>query len=91
MEDITTENQPSLRRSLRIKKSNPKYMQVDFADAVLLSQSCVSEIGERNRVRLKTQRVEWENAMREGISALKKNETWDLVLLPAGVKPISCK
>lgn len=91
MEDITTENQPSLRRSLRIKKSNPKYMQVDFADAVLLSQSCVSEIGERNRVRLKTQRVEWENAMREGIPALKKNETWDLVLLPAGVKPISCK
>jgi hypothetical protein len=29
--------------------------------------------------------------MREGISALKKNETWDLVPLPAGVKPISCK
>ncbi|KAK1567861.1 hypothetical protein Q3G72_017563 [Acer saccharum] len=45
MEDITTENQPSLRRSLRIKKSNPKYMQADFADAVSLSQCCVSEIG----------------------------------------------
>ncbi len=33
-----------------------------------------------------------EAALRcEGISALKKNETWDLVPLPAGVKPISCK
>jgi len=45
MEDITTENKPSLRRSLRSKKSNPKYMQADFADAVSLSQCCVSEIG----------------------------------------------
>lgn len=41
MEDITTENQPSLRRSLRISKSNPKYMQAHFADAVSLSQCCV--------------------------------------------------
>lgn len=28
------------------RKSNPKYMQAYFADAVLLSQYCVSEIGE---------------------------------------------
>jgi len=33
---------------------------------------------------------EWENAMKEEISAwtLKKNETWELVPLPEGVKPI---
>lgn len=37
MEDITTENQPSLRRSLRISKSNPKYMQ-----AHLLCRRCVT-------------------------------------------------
>lgn len=91
MEDITTENQPSLRRSLRIKKSNPKYMQADFADAVSLSQCCVSEIGEPSSFEDAKGNAEWENAMREGISALKKNETWDLVPLPAGVKPISCK
>lgn len=29
--------------------------------------------------------------MREKISALKRNETWDLVPLPAGVKQIDCK
>jgi hypothetical protein len=91
MEDITTENQPSLRRSLRIKKSNPKYMQADFADAVSLELCCVSEIGEPSSFEDAKGNDAWENAMREGISALKKNETWDLLSLPAGVKPISCK
>lgn len=66
MEDITTENQPSLRRSLRIKKSNPKYMQVDFADAVLLSLSpdraCVSEIGEPSSFEDSKERVGERNA-----------------------------
>lgn len=66
-------------------------MQADFADAVSLSQSCVSEIGEPSSFEDAKGNEEWENAMREGISALKKNETWDLVPLPAGVKPISCK
>lgn len=75
---------------VRIKKSNPKYMQADFANAVSLSQSCVSEIGEPSSFEQRVMK-KWENAMREGISALKKNETWDLVPLPAGVKPISCK
>lgn len=66
-------------------------MQADFADAVSLSQCCVSEIGEPPSFEDAKGNAEWENAMREGISALKKNETWDLVPLPAGVKPISCK
>lgn len=48
-----------------------------------------------NRVRLKTQKgnAEWENAMREGISALKKKRMrhGTVVPLPAGVKQISCK
>lgn len=33
----------------------------------------------------------WETAIREEINALKRNHTWDLVELPAGRKPISCK
>lgn len=56
-----------------------------------LSQCCVSEIGEPSSFEDAKGNAEWENAMREGISALKKNETWDLVPLPAGVKQISCK
>lgn len=66
-------------------------MQADFADAVLLLQCSVPEIGEPSSFEDAKGNDEWENAMREGISALKKNETWDLVPFPAGVKPISCK
>lgn len=34
---------------------------------------------------------EWEMAMREEMSTLDKNETWELVPEPEGVQPISCK
>lgn len=33
----------------------------------------------------------WQQAMREEIDALLKNETWDLVPQPAGCQPVSCK
>ena len=33
----------------------------------------------------------WEHAMDEEMDALVKNETWDLVRLPKGKKPIGCK
>jgi len=35
--------------------------------------------------------AEWKNAMQEEYRALVKNETWDLVPLPKGRTPISCK
>ena len=34
---------------------------------------------------------EWEQAMDEEMAALDDNETWDLVQLPQGKKPIGCK
>lgn len=81
--------QIGLWRSSRVWK--PKYVDANYADTVLLSQCCVSrEL--KNLARLKRQKVmptKWQRS--EEISALKKNETWDLVPLPAGVKPISCK
>lgn len=33
----------------------------------------------------------WKNAMKNEIASLKSNETWDLVDLPPGKKPICCK
>lgn len=72
MEDITTENPPSPRRSFRIKKDNPKYMQANFADAVLLSQSYLSEIGEPTSFEDSTGNDECKNAMGEDLSALKE-------------------
>ncbi len=34
---------------------------------------------------------EWECAMREEYDSLMTNNTWTLVPLPAGRKPVSCK
>ncbi|KAG6485405.1 hypothetical protein ZIOFF_053942 [Zingiber officinale] len=34
---------------------------------------------------------EWEAAMKEEMDALQKNQTWDLVLKPTEVQPVSCK
>lgn len=33
----------------------------------------------------------WKDAIKEKISTLKKNETWDLVIFPNGILSISCK
>ena len=33
---------------------------------------------------------EWEQAMDEEMAALDDSETWDLVQLPQGKKPIGC-
>ncbi|KAJ7971595.1 Retrovirus-related Pol polyprotein from transposon TNT 1-94 [Quillaja saponaria] len=33
----------------------------------------------------------WSQAIQEEMHALKKNETWNLVLLPEGKKPVGCK
>ena len=34
---------------------------------------------------------EWQFAMAEEIAALERTGTWDLVSLPPGVRPITCK
>ena len=33
----------------------------------------------------------WQKAMEEEMHALTENETWDLVDVPKGVKPIGCQ
>ena len=37
------------------------------------------------------QSPEWTKAMKEEITALDRNQTWELVPKPKDVKPISCK
>ena len=34
---------------------------------------------------------EWQLAMAEELAALERSGTWDLVPLPSGVRPITCK
>lgn len=34
---------------------------------------------------------EWEKAMKAELTALEKNNTWEVVSLPKGKRPIGCK
>lgn len=91
MEGTVLDSQTALRRSTRIRKPNPKYTEASYADTVTLSQCCASQdqkVEEPSSFEEAKGIPEWENAMKEEISALKKNETWELVPLPEGVKPI---
>ena len=36
-------------------------------------------------------KASWILAMEEEMASLRNNDTWDLVLLPNGQKPIGCK
>ena len=37
------------------------------------------------------QSSEWNKAMIDELESMKKNDIWDLVELPNGVKPVGCK
>ncbi|KAE8704364.1 PLAC8 family protein [Hibiscus syriacus] len=73
--------QSQLRRSTRIRRSNPKY-----ANAAIIEEVTESETFEEA-----SQSSEWMTAMKEEIDALQQNQTWDLVPKIKDVKPISCK
>ncbi|KAJ4715914.1 Retrovirus-related Pol polyprotein from transposon TNT 1-94 [Melia azedarach] len=85
LEDVEEETspQPSVRRSTRQRKPNPKY-----ANAVLEEDISVKEPETFEEA---VQHKEWRNTMEEEILALKQNETWDLVPKSQEIKPISCK
>lgn len=83
-EDETTE----LRRSSQLRKPNPRYMHAAFAEA---TSAASIETVEPWSFEEATGHPKWEESMKEEIQALLKNETWNLVPIPKGVKPISCK
>lgn len=80
-EEEERDQSPMLRRSTRRSKPNPKY-----ANATL-----VEDVKEPSTYEEASERKEWRQAMEEEISALKQNETWDLVPRTKDRKPISCK
>lgn len=83
--DLTEEEPPQLRRSNRSKKPNPRY-----ANAALIEESR-SDSNEPHNFEEASRDGKWMKAIEEEISALKENDTWDLVPKPPGIKPISCK
>ncbi|KAL5823155.1 hypothetical protein ACOSQ4_021055 [Xanthoceras sorbifolium] len=48
---------------------------------IAISKTLSEALGDKN----------WRNAMKVEMEALEKNETWDLVKLPKGKKPVECK
>lgn len=51
----------------------------------------LSVIAEPTSYRTAITQPEWQLAMAEELAALERSGTWDLVSLPSGVRPITCK
>lgn len=78
----SNQNQPTLKRSQRVSKPNPKYANVAIVEDVLAEPSSFEEASVKE---------EWWQAMKAEMAALQSNETWELVPKPQEVKPVTCK
>ncbi|XP_062116165.1 uncharacterized mitochondrial protein AtMg00820-like [Humulus lupulus] len=74
---------PQPRRSTRVRNLNPKYANVAIAKEEKFREPDAYEEASQN--------ITWIETMKEKISALEKNQAWELVPKPKEVKPISCK
>ena len=74
---------PSIRRLLRNRKFNPNY-----ANAAIVVENDETEPENFEEA---FQNPKWIKATKEEIDALELNQTWELVVKPIDVKPISCK
>lgn len=80
---LEVDEPPQLQRSTRARKPNSRYVNTSLAETDDVLEPSSYEEACQNR--------EWQMAMNEEISALKANQTWDLVPKPEEVKPISCR
>jgi len=78
-----TEESTPLRRSTRTRRPNPKY-----ANAAIVEEATGIEPETFEEA---SQSSEWMTAMKDEITALEQNQTWELVPKPKDVKPISCR
>jgi len=77
------EESTPLRRSTRTRRPNPKY-----ANAAIVEEATGIEPETFEEA---SQSSEWMTAMKDEITALEQNQTWELVPKPKDVKPISCR
>ena len=80
----------AVRRSGRSRKQPERYSALDFFSYFSLSgtKNYPKKVKEGFNL---TEGEHWKNAMEEELEFLRKNETWDLVTLLDGRKPISNK
>ncbi|KAI3808581.1 hypothetical protein L1987_24535 [Smallanthus sonchifolius] len=81
--EASHEREPSVRRSSRVSKPNPRYANVSILE-------------EQKEVELESfehasKEGKWMNAMKEEIKALMENQTWELVQSENRTSIVSCK
>lgn len=85
---INTEN--VLRRSNRERRKS-KYLE-DYAVLALHAEAFVENVPNFfEEIQDRDDKEEWMHAIQEEVNALQQNDTWELVDLPVGKRPISCK
>lgn len=94
-DSLEEQNQEDLRRSTRQRKQ-PNYLadyEVQTNQFSILSCFFMDDLygDEPKSYNAAKETPEWEEAMQEEISALKKNCTWELVPKPENVDLVTCK
>lgn len=93
--EAVVENVTDEVRRPRRKRNAPGWhgdYELDYTGFALNATSFVDNLP-GSLVEMKTRKdwPQWEQAIREEMDSLIKNDTWTLVKLPEGRKPISCK
>jgi len=88
----TPKEQPEiLRRSARLKKKMQFYHE-NYCVLALHAESYVEDVPScYTEVNSRHDKEEWEKAVNDKFKAIKENQTWNLVQLPAGKKAIGNK
>lgn len=71
--------------------SYPYVQAACFSDSYINFLSNLSQVHEPSSYVEVSKSPAWQKAMNNEITALEENNTWELVDLPQGVKPIGCK
>ncbi|XP_076934283.1 putative mitochondrial protein AtMg00820 [Bidens hawaiensis] len=82
--DLDSQPEELPRRSQQVRKPNPKYANANVAIVE-------SRLIEPKMFEDAINQKEWKLVMEDEMTALVKNQTWDLVSQATGVKLVSCK
>ncbi|KAM5585973.1 hypothetical protein ABKV19_005070 [Rosa sericea] len=78
-------------------KAKSRYPVANYVSTHRLSKSYesfvhqISSVSIPNKVQDALRDPKWSKAMEEEMEALQKNNTWELVVLPKGKRPVGCK
>lgn len=82
-----------VRRTGRLRKQPARFSDYEVCIAFALNAENYVEAlpDDINELRKRDDWPEWKRAIDDEMRALEKNNTWDIVDLPAGARPVPCK